>query len=276
MSWLKAKDWPSGMEYSSLFHSGLRAISLRPCPFRARANSVAVSSSEKRSNGRGSRLLRLSTTRKGSRNLATSTTESTSTTEPSSPPSRTERVARPRPSSMIVRSTKELSEPWSSGGTFEFGKHHKFSERDQDVGCVTPPVETYSFWSHPGSGSFFVNLGDIDANANPPKEESLLSLSSSPDVHPLPQRERTVSIQTTPLPTHRPSLYNHTRDTKREKLDHAWMLEESSPELKAQESRDDEDVLDLSLERDAADWRQFHVDWLQNEPTIQLTPVPTN
>ncbi|KIK91825.1 hypothetical protein PAXRUDRAFT_830505 [Paxillus rubicundulus Ve08.2h10] len=79
-------------------------------------------------------------------------------------------------------------------------------------------------------------------------------------------------MQTVPILSRRSSLHYRTRDTKREKSDRAWMLEESSPELKAQEFSDDEDVSDLSLDHDA-DWRQFHVDWLKNEFTIQ---VPVN
>ncbi|KIJ14380.1 hypothetical protein PAXINDRAFT_100116 [Paxillus involutus ATCC 200175] len=275
MSWLKAKDWTSGTEYSSLFHSGLGAISLRPRAPCARANSVSVSPSHEKSSRQrrssmaslSSRLLRLSTTRKVSRSPATSP-------ESSPPPSQTEKVVRPRPSSMFVHSTKEMSEPWSSGETlFKVEKYHKFSEGDQNASHVIPPKETYPCWT---SRPLFVNLGDIDVNPTPPKGESFLSLSGSPDVplqHPLPKRERLVSRQTVPISSHRSSLHYRTRDTKREKLDRPWMLEESSPELKAQEFSDDEDVSDLSLDHDAADWRQFHVDWLKNELTIQ---VPVN
>ncbi|KIK91824.1 hypothetical protein PAXRUDRAFT_611455 [Paxillus rubicundulus Ve08.2h10] len=128
MSWLKAKDWTSGTEYSSLFHSGLGAISLRPRARCARANSVSVSPAyEKISHQRrssvaslSSRLLRLSSTRKVSRRPATSP-------ESSPPPSQTKKIVRPRPSSMFVHSTKEMSEPWlSRGGLFEVEKYHKF------------------------------------------------------------------------------------------------------------------------------------------------------
>ncbi|KIJ62921.1 hypothetical protein HYDPIDRAFT_176329 [Hydnomerulius pinastri MD-312] len=278
MSWLKAKDWASGVEYSSLFHSGLRAISLRPRVRCTRANSVAGSSSLEKSSGRSSvaylssRLLRRSTTRKNSRGSSTSA-------ESSPPPTRAGKAVRPRPSSMFVRSTKEISELWSSGGDFfEIEECQKCFE--EDVNYLMPSglnTAADPFSSSPGSRSFYVNLGDIDTSLIPPKEESFLSLSNTPDVHlhrPPPRRERPVSMHAIPFPSQRSSLHHRSRDTKRERLDHAWMLEESSPEMKAQESGDDEDVVDsISLDSDVADWRQFHVDWLQNEPTVQLTPV---
>ena len=94
-----------------------------------------------------------------------------------------------------------------------------------------------------------MNLGEIDAG-----EESPPSLSDSQDrfVHPpIPRRERPMSMQTTPLPSH----------CTRERGDCAWMLEESSPELKAYELGDE--VEDMRLD-DERDWRQFHVDWVRN------------
>jgi len=47
------------------------------------------------------------------------------------------------------------------------------------------------------------------------------------------------------------------------------MLEESSPELKAQDYGEDVDVAEINLDG-VSDWRQFHVDWLQNEPSVQM------
>lgn len=80
----------------------------------------------------------------------------------------------------------------------------------------------------------------MDAIAIPPmEEESYLSLSNSPD-----------------RLLHHPTIPSScTRETRRERGDCAWMLEESSPELKACE---------LEEEMRLDDWRQFHVDWVQS------------
>ncbi|KAG2107201.1 uncharacterized protein F5147DRAFT_753608 [Suillus discolor] len=191
MSWLKAKDWASGVEYSSLFHSGLRAISLRSLiGTRTRAQSTAPISSPEKTKRRYSLSL------KG---------------------------VRPRPSSMFVCSTNELCEPWGKGG------------------------------------SFFDNI----------HEESFLSLSNDLDTFYRPlRRELPLSTQTMPMPSCRFS--GHYRRERRERIDPAWMLEESSPELEAQDDGENADVTEVNLDG-VPDWRQFHVDWLQNEPAVQLT-----
>ncbi|KAG8212893.1 hypothetical protein J3R82DRAFT_11234 [Butyriboletus roseoflavus] len=271
MSWLKAKDWATGVEYSSLFHSGLRAISGTPRARRARAHSSSSSLQEKSSSGGtfsmvpvSSRLLKRNTTRtrQACQPMSISTDPG-----PTSPP-HTPKGARPRPSSMFVRPTKEMTDAWSSGGGFfEIGEFPKFPEEGhRHAGHLMPPIEIDTVRSLAGSRPFIVNLGEMDATAVPQiGGESCLLLSSDQDGclhHPVPRRERPVSMQTMPLPSRRSSLHHRTRETRRERGDCAWMLEESSPELKAYELGDEE--LRLDDERlDVADWRQFHVDWLQ-------------
>jgi len=119
MPWLKARDWASGLEYSSLFYSGLRAISLRR-PTRIRAHSAAPAPSPDKKLPRSNLMKRCTLTRSSPCPPASK--------EPSQPPSRAEKVARPRPSSMIVSSTKELNEFWITGGAFfdDVHDHHKF------------------------------------------------------------------------------------------------------------------------------------------------------
>lgn len=105
-----------------------------------------------------------------------------------------------------------------------------------------------------------MNLGD--PSPLPPKEESFLSLSNDLDVLYRPRRrERPLSTPIMPLPSCRYS--GHYR--RRERIDPAWMLEESSPELEAQDDGENADVIEINLDG-VSDWRQFHVDWLQNEP----------
>jgi hypothetical protein len=177
MSWLKAKDEQSGVEYSSLFHSGLRAISLHS---QTRRSSIAVPSSslyhEKISDRSRPSAASLSShlfhrRRKGS--------QSPETPRESHPPSSPVegKVMRPLPSSMSVHSTKEIPEPWSSGGAFEIQGRQKVSEYHQDTNYVPviPPV-TYPFAWLPRSRSFFVNFRNIDTHPIPPKDVSFLFL----------------------------------------------------------------------------------------------------
>jgi len=193
-----------------------------------------------------SRLLSQSTTR----TRHTSSTVSTSPDSSPAPPLR----AYLRPSSMFVRPTKEMPDAWSSGGMIlEIEDYPKFLEEVR-AGYLLLPIDPDDVRFLAGSQSFFVHLGELDAIAVPLMgEESFLS--SSPDrflYPPIPQRERPVSMQTTP----------HTRETRRERGDCAWMLEESSPELKACElGEEEEEDMRLDVERD---WRQFHVDWVRN------------
>ncbi|KAF9230412.1 hypothetical protein BU15DRAFT_69216 [Melanogaster broomeanus] len=279
MSWLKAKDQQSGVEYSSLFHSGLRAISLLS---RARSSSVAFapsspSSSEESAHGSRSSATSLSS-RLFNRRKRGSQRPATSRESYSPSPLAEKKVVRPRPLSVLVHSTTEISEPWASGGegcqklshqcrffALGYSGHYRDDNR-----------ATYSFSSLARSRSFFVKLADINTNPIAPKDVPLLSLSGSAEAplqHALPRRARPASMQTM-TPSHLSSFHHRKPEIKREKLDRAWMLEESSPELQGQDFGDDEDVSDLSLDSDVADWRQFHVDWLENEPTIQLRPVP--
>lgn len=143
--------------------------------------------------------------------------------------------------------------------------HHKpdtwfmFRDSDDEYRYLMPPIEIDGVRSLAGPRSFLVNLGEMDAFA---VEESFLFPSSSPDAflhHPVPRRERPVSTQTMPLSSRR------TRETRWERSDCAWMLEESSPELKAQEFVDAEEEIrpDDVDEPHMADWRQFHLDLLQ-------------
>ena len=141
------------------------------------------------------------------------------------------------------------------------------SEEDhRRTGYLMPPIEIDTARSLAGSRPFIVNLGEMDATAVPQiGEESFLLLASDPDGclrHSNSRRERPVSMQAMPLPSRRSSVHHRTREMRRERGDCAWMLEESSPELKTYELGDEEMRLD-DERPDVADWRQFHVDWLQ-------------
>ncbi|KAH7920881.1 hypothetical protein BV22DRAFT_769762 [Leucogyrophana mollusca] len=270
MPWHKARDWASSVEYSTLFHSGLRAISRRPPP---QSQAIAVTPpAEKRS--RRSSVISLSSRllRRGNRTGKDSQSPASSASS-SHPASRTEKAVRARPSSMFVRSTKELSDLWSAGGNlFPGDESQKFMQDNLDEILPRMADHVDPFSSSPGSRSFFVTLGDqASPNAN---RQSFLSLSSnSPEIlqRPLPRRGRPISTQTMPLPSSRSSVRHRSRD-RRERFDSAWMLEESSPELAAQEDSDHIDILDLTFDGgDEADWRQFHVNWLQNDPSFQPT-----
>ncbi|EGN99412.1 hypothetical protein SERLA73DRAFT_182383 [Serpula lacrymans var. lacrymans S7.3] len=262
MSWLKSRDWSSGIEYSNLFHSGLRAISLRP---RARRNSSILSSSPEKPSRRSSVISFSSRFLKRSDSSVKSSP--CNTPEVISHAPRSEKALRPRPSSMFIRGTKDLAEQlWVAGGNV-------FSSYDVKnyVPRNSPPnLESIDpFSSSPGSRSFFVSLSDSTSS---PKGESFLSLSSTspaPDglYHPLPLRERPISIQTMPLPSRRSSIQYRPVDTW-ERFDAAWMLEESSPSLDPQEDEGGIEVLNLNGDDD---WRQFHVDWLQNGPGFQIS-----
>jgi len=131
----------------------------------------------------------------------------------------------------------------------EIGDYPHFPEKECfRAGYLLLPIDPDAVCSLAGLRSFFVSLGEVDAVAVPPMgEESYLSLS---DRHPIPRRERPVSPQHSSL--HR---------TRRERGDCAWMLEGSSPELKAYELGDEEEEMRLD---DARDWRQFHVDWVRS------------
>lgn len=118
MSWLKAKDWASGVEYSSLFHSGLRAISLRSLiGARTRAQSTTLISSPEKTKRRCSLSLSSCLFKRGT------STKSPPTSKSSLSPPCTEKCVRPRPSSMFVCSTNELCEPWGKGGSFFDNRH---------------------------------------------------------------------------------------------------------------------------------------------------------
>ncbi|KAG2035760.1 hypothetical protein BDR03DRAFT_961461, partial [Suillus americanus] len=261
MSWLKAKDWASGVEYSNLFHSGLRAISLRSLiGTRTRAQSTVQTPSPEKTKRRyslslSSCLLRRSTS-----------TKSPPISKSSLSPRCAEKGVRPRPSSMFVRSTKEPSELWDKGGSFfdDVGGCQKLIQDGAD-GLLSPIMDLEDpFSSSPHSRSFYVNLGD--PSPLPAKGESFLSLSNELDApYRQPRRQRPLSM---PLPSCRFS--GHYWRERRERIDPAWMLEESSPELEAQDDGENGDVTEINLDG-VSDWRQFHVDWLQNEPAVQLT-----
>ena len=102
----------------------------------------------------------------------------------------------------------------------------------------------------------------------PSPNESFLSLAHSPITLTHPNRERGFSIESLA-----PSLLSSLDLTNNEiqNTDDAWMLEQSSPRLHAQERggvASDADVSDMSFDVDKADWRQFHIDWLST-----LTPT---
>ncbi|OAX34122.1 hypothetical protein K503DRAFT_786005 [Rhizopogon vinicolor AM-OR11-026] len=257
-SWLKARDWASGVEYSSLFHSGLRAISLR-CP-RPRAQSAAPLSSPEKNSRRSSLSYFLKRGTSTKSRLSPSTSK-----EPS--PSCAEKVVRPRPSSMFVSSTKESDELWITRGDFldDTDDRQKFIQGGADGMLSRIPDSADPFSLAARSRSYYVNLRD--SSPLPPKGESFLSLSNDSEaLYRSPRRERPVSFQNMPLP----SIFSPPcRRDRRERIDPAWMLEESSPELEAQDDGENADVAEINLDG-VSDWRQFHVDWLQDEPSVQM------
>ncbi|KAH0833444.1 hypothetical protein J3R83DRAFT_12559 [Lanmaoa asiatica] len=148
----------------------------------------------------------------------------------------------------------------SRRGASPYRVSHAF-DRDR---CGSSPGGIAVFFCE--SGRDRCNRGSTDRGGVVPL------LSSDPDGflhHPIPRRERPVSMQGMPLQvplSRRSSLHHRTRETGRGCGDGAWMLEESSPERKAYELEDDEKEvrLDNDNERsEEADWRQFHVDWLE-------------
>ncbi|KAF8556521.1 hypothetical protein OG21DRAFT_1495479 [Imleria badia] len=249
MSWLMAKDWATGVEYSSLFHSGLRVISLRPRARRARTCSSRSSSRDTRSSGDissssmaslSSRLVRRRTTR----TRRPSPSISSSTESSPAPPSRAPNVAHPRPSSMYVP-TKEMVDAWLSEASFDMGDFSKFPDEEHlCAGYPLSPIELDAGRSR----SFVVDLGEVDGAM---EEESFLLLNS-PDgfLHHSSERPETMSV---------PSRC--AVETGRERGDCAWMLEEPSPELEAYDPGNEEDEEEIRPENER-DWRQFHVDWV--------------
>lgn len=264
MSWLKVKDWASGVEYSSLFHSGLRAISLRPLiGIRTRAQSPSPIPSLEKTKRRYTVSLSSCLLKRGT------STKGPPTSKSSLSPPCAEKGVRSRPSSMFVSSTKELSELREKGGSlFDDLRGRQKLIQDEADGLLLPIMDLKDpFSSSPHSRSFYVNLGDT--SPLPPKEESFLSMSNDLDaLYRPPRRERPLSTQTMPLPSWRFS--GQYRRERRERIDPAWMLEESSPEFEAQDDGENFDVTEVNLDG-VSDWRQFHVDWLQNEPAVQLT-----
>jgi len=137
------------------------------------------------------------------------------------------------------------------------GDYTKISEEQRlRAGYLLPPVELDGLRSLAVSQPLFVNLGEMDATG----DESFLSLSNTTDgflQHAVPRPVQ----QPMPLPSHRSSLHRRTRETRRERSDCAWMLEECSPELKAYDAGNDVEEIRLDGDRD---WRQFHMDWVRS------------
>ncbi|KAK0472061.1 hypothetical protein IW261DRAFT_1571309 [Armillaria novae-zelandiae] len=152
---------------------------------------------------------------------------------------------------------------------------------DSDVVWITAPesrpvepTRTYSFNSDeisfhsldpftagPNARSIYI---EITPPIGTPKRESFLSFSGSSRSGStrslaFPRRERPTSIQTMPLPSTqspRSSFYCNRRSTI---VEFPWVLEEEESWI-----GDDDELLD---ENDPAriDWRQFHVEVLQDE-----------
>jgi hypothetical protein len=149
---------------------------------------------------------------------------------------------------------------WSSERNFFDVKDYPKFPEEKHLGAkfFLPSIELDAVHCLTGSRPFFVNLEETDAVAvSSVEDEPFLTLSNSSDgivQHAIPRRERPVSMQTMPL---------HYR---RERGDCAWMLEESSPELKAYDLGDaeEEEIRLDDEEEDESDWRQFHVDWVRN------------
>ena len=96
----------------------------------------------------------------------------------------------------------------------------------------------------------------------PPQNESFLSLAYSPLTSTRPCQERGFSIENL-SPSRQSSLY--LTDEEIDDAEDVWMLEQSNPQLRAQgRVVDASDVSDMPLDADAANWRQFHMDWLSS------------
>ncbi|KAK0470316.1 uncharacterized protein EV420DRAFT_1634747 [Desarmillaria tabescens] len=105
------------------------------------------------------------------------------------------------------------------------------------------------------------NARSIYIEISPPKRESFLSFSGSSrsgSVHSLafPRRERPTSIQTIPTQSPRSSFYSNRRSTN---VEFPWVLEEEESWI-----GDDDELLDEDAPA-RIDWRQFHVEVLQDE-----------
>jgi hypothetical protein len=96
MSWLKGKDWRTGVEYSSLFHSGLWAISLGSRARLARACSIGSTSRRERVQSQIPSACTHKTRRRRRPSLPGLVTDSSL-----APPPRPAR-AQPRPASVAV------------------------------------------------------------------------------------------------------------------------------------------------------------------------------
>lgn len=248
MSWRRISDCKEdGEEYSKLFHSGFRAISLRP--FAEHDHSTRVTSANEMHNRRKTPPLPYYIPRK--RNLPSSGSVDTHI-------SHGHRGAYAQPSFMSVSSASDL---WSSEDSdSEIEEYKKFFVDDYlapPLGDCTTPLSSPSLRSCPN----YVTPWDV-----PSPNESFLSLAHSPITLTHPNRERGFSIESLA-----PSLLSSLDLTNNEiqNTDDAWMLEQSSPRLHAQERGGvDADVSDMSFDVDKADWRQFHIDWLST-----LTPT---
>ncbi|KAL4066726.1 hypothetical protein V8B97DRAFT_1654323 [Scleroderma yunnanense] len=267
MSWLKAKDWVTGEEYSKLFHSGLRAISAR-FPFAQRNQSTRVISSDEMHDGRKSctplpyhirRHRNTTTKRRGERPPVSVDTQTL--------PSHRHKGAHSLPSSMLVPPASDPRTPESSDSEIEAYKTFFLDD------YAEPPQVDYVdlFSPRTRSSPFHLTLWDGVS-----QRESFLSLAHSPvtSTHPFPSfRERCLSLESLP-PSRRSSLHDHPlANDEMPSTDDAWMLEQSSPKLHAQQCGVDADVSDMSLDVDATDWRQFHIDWLSSMSLTQkLSP----
>ncbi|KAK0494074.1 hypothetical protein EDD18DRAFT_1356021 [Armillaria luteobubalina] len=140
---------------------------------------------------------------------------------------------------------------------------------DSDVVWITAPesrpVEpTRTYSSFNSDEISFTPWTQITPPISTPKHESFLSFSGSSRSGStrslaFPRRERPTSIQTMPLPSTqspRSSFYCNRRSTI---VEFPWVLEEEESWI-----GDDDELLD---ENDPAriDWRQFHVEVLQDE-----------
>lgn len=240
MSWLRISDCQAdGEEYSKLFHSGFRAISLQP--FAEHGHSTQVTSANEMHNGRKTAPFSQYTPR--NRNAPSGSIDTHI--------SHGYRYAHAELSSMSVSPTSDL---WSSeDGDSEIEEYKKFFVDDY---LAPPSGHCTASLSSPSPRSCPIHVTPLDV---PSPDESFLSLAHSPITLTRPNRERGFSIESLA-----PSLRSSSDLT-----DDAWMLEQSSPRLHAQERGGvDVDVSDMSFDVDKADWRQFHIDWLST-----LTPT---
>ncbi|EIW83727.1 hypothetical protein CONPUDRAFT_80355 [Coniophora puteana RWD-64-598 SS2] len=212
MSWLKARDWSSGVEYSSLLNSGLRAITGRRPSFptgtnsSSRRNSTAIlstppsrdddSGSSKvnpsaRHNRRSSIISlssKLLTRARSSPQRKGSATEGSPTPRPArkerkGPANGGEKTVKPRPSSMFVHASYQIPDLWP----VRKGRFSSFSPAASDTYTFEEELEgpeydesVDPFSSAPNAKSYILDIRALDMPPTQPPSSHACSPSPSP------------------------------------------------------------------------------------------------